>query len=164
MRTYELWKFANSDGEPRRLEDAAGPVLFERECDAEEYFHMGKVPATVADTGHQIREVAAELRTYRKRPCLLFISRQIVHGDVIALRAVVGDVLAEGLDVVVSSPGGNLEAAYLVARELRRRVTHLTVFVPFQTKSIRKRRARWGCRSALPTVRRPPCWIGWLSP
>ena len=37
MRMYELWKASTPEGEPRRLEDATGPVLFERHCDAEEY-------------------------------------------------------------------------------------------------------------------------------
>ena len=96
---------------------------------------MSDVAEAVVDTGQQIRDVAAELRAYRKRPCVLFISRQVVHGDLIAVRDALGDVPTEVLDVVVSSPGGNVEAAYLVAREFRRRVKHLTVFVPFQTKS-----------------------------
>ena len=37
MRMYELWKRPKPEGDPRRLEDATGPVLFERHCDAEEY-------------------------------------------------------------------------------------------------------------------------------
>ena len=36
MRMYELWKLPR-DGGPLRLEDSGGPVLFQRECDAEEY-------------------------------------------------------------------------------------------------------------------------------
>ena len=37
MRRFELWKRATPEKEPRRLEDAGGPVLFERPCDAEAY-------------------------------------------------------------------------------------------------------------------------------
>ena len=37
MRMYELWKLPNHNQEPCRLEDAGGAVLFQRECDAEEY-------------------------------------------------------------------------------------------------------------------------------
>jgi len=37
MRMYELWKLPEQGGDPLRLEDAGGPVLFQRECDAEEY-------------------------------------------------------------------------------------------------------------------------------
>ena len=36
MRMYELWKMPKGSGEPRRLEDEAGPGLFHRVCDAEE--------------------------------------------------------------------------------------------------------------------------------
>jgi hypothetical protein len=35
MRMYELWKLPERGGEPVRLEDAGGPVLFHRICDAE---------------------------------------------------------------------------------------------------------------------------------
>ena len=96
---------------------------------------MSDVAEAVVDTGQQIRDAAAELQAHRTRPCLLFISRQIVHGDVVVVREAMGGLTVEALDVVVSSPGGNVEAAYLVAREFRRRVKHLTVFVPFQVKS-----------------------------
>ena len=37
MRMYELWKLPERGGEPVRLEDAGGPVLFHRMCDAEEH-------------------------------------------------------------------------------------------------------------------------------
>ena len=37
MQMYELWKLPQPSGQPVRLEDAAGPVLFPRVCDAEQY-------------------------------------------------------------------------------------------------------------------------------
>ncbi len=37
MHMYELWKLPKPSGQPVRLEDASGPVLFERHCDAEAY-------------------------------------------------------------------------------------------------------------------------------
>ena len=37
MQMYELWKLPMQSGEPVRLEDAGGPVLFPRMCDAEEH-------------------------------------------------------------------------------------------------------------------------------
>ncbi len=37
MQMYELWKLPKRSAEPVRLEDAGGPVLFPRVCDAEEY-------------------------------------------------------------------------------------------------------------------------------
>ena len=36
MRMYELWKVPKDGGDPARLEDEAGPILFPRMCDAEE--------------------------------------------------------------------------------------------------------------------------------
>ena len=37
MRMYELWKIEKHNDESQRLEDAGGPVLFARACDAERY-------------------------------------------------------------------------------------------------------------------------------
>lgn len=37
MRMYELWKLPERGGGPARLEDAGGSVLFQQECEAEEY-------------------------------------------------------------------------------------------------------------------------------
>lgn len=37
MRMYELWKLPKQGGEPMRLEDAGGPILFQRVCEAEAY-------------------------------------------------------------------------------------------------------------------------------
>ena len=37
MRMVELWKQAYTEGPPARLEDTWGPVLFDRQADAEEY-------------------------------------------------------------------------------------------------------------------------------
>jgi hypothetical protein len=37
MRMYELWRVSPRGEIAVRLEDAGGPVLFPRRCDAEEY-------------------------------------------------------------------------------------------------------------------------------
>ena len=45
MRMYEIWKMPTKPtGEPSRLEDAGGPVLFPRECDAKEYSTGSQIP------------------------------------------------------------------------------------------------------------------------
>ncbi len=93
----------------------------------------GNQDVTTAE--QQIREVAAELHRCRRLPCLIFVSRSIVHSDVLAVRNALGDAAGNRLDLIVSSPGGDIEAAYLVARELWRRFKHLAVFVPFRAKS-----------------------------
>lgn len=85
--------------------------------------------------GQWIRALAADLSRYRQRPCRLFVSRHLVHADLLAVPAALDKERGETLDVIVASPGGDAEAAYLVARELRRRFQRLTIFVPFQAKS-----------------------------
>ena len=96
---------------------------------------MGESSGQRTPVVESIRETAEDLRGHRKRPCLLYISRQVAHSDVLAVRAALEDEQPAALDVIVSSPGGDVEAAYLVARELRRRVQTLTVYIPFRTKS-----------------------------
>jgi hypothetical protein len=82
-----------------------------------------------------IREAAGELAAHRKRPCLLYVSRQVVYTDVLTVGAALDGVPPAPLDVLVASPGGDIEAAYLVARELRRRTPALAVYLPFRVKS-----------------------------
>jgi hypothetical protein len=59
------------------------------------------------------------------------IRRRLVLDVRRALPATAG----EPLDVVVSSPGGDIDAAYVLARELRRRGGAVTVYVPLMAKS-----------------------------
>ncbi|MFI5342244.1 MAG: hypothetical protein ACHQ7N_20720 [Candidatus Methylomirabilales bacterium] len=54
MRMYELWKLPKRRGEPVRLEDAGGPVLFQRVCDAEE---CSRAEADFWETEFQIAPV-----------------------------------------------------------------------------------------------------------
>jgi hypothetical protein len=63
------------------------------------------------------------------------VTGELRRRHVTALRAALGTGTGYGLDVVVSGPGGNLEAAYLVSRELRRRFEQVTIYVPLLAKS-----------------------------
>jgi hypothetical protein len=44
MRMYELWRVSPREELEVRLEDAWGPVLFSRHCDAEEYARSEDAP------------------------------------------------------------------------------------------------------------------------
>lgn len=83
----------------------------------------------------QIRDLAGALAAVRRHPCLLFISSTIQGSDVLTVRKALGGHEGGPLDAIVASPGGDVGAAYLVARELRRRFARLTVYVPLQAKS-----------------------------
>jgi hypothetical protein len=92
-------------------------------------------PTAEVGAADRIRMAAANLARHRGGPCLLFVSGSLVHRDVLTIREALGSVHGDHLDVIVASPGGRSEAAYLVTRELRRRFAHLTAYVPFQAKS-----------------------------
>jgi len=77
---------------------------------------MATVEEDTVDAEQQIRNLAGNLRARRRRACLLFVSRSIQHSDVLAVRSALGEEAGAHLDVIVSSPGGDIEAAYLVAR------------------------------------------------
>ena len=96
---------------------------------------MSTIEQNAPTVEQRIRELAAELRMHRQHPCLLFVSASIQGRDVLTVRTAIEEERGPHLDLIVSSPGGDIGAAYLVARELRRRFASLTVFVPFQAKS-----------------------------
>jgi len=96
---------------------------------------MATTEQNIPTAVQRIRAAAEELARHRGSPCLLFVSRSLVHADVLTVRTVLGTACGDHLDVIVVGPGGVSEAAYLLARELRRRFTHLTAYVPFQAKS-----------------------------
>jgi hypothetical protein len=87
------------------------------------------------DAAARIREAAAALARHRGGPCLVFVSRSLVHADVLTVRTALGSARGDHLDMIVAGPGGRSEAAYLLARELRRRFARLTAYVPFEAKS-----------------------------
>ena len=96
---------------------------------------MSQPSESEPSAAQRIRDAATAMRSHRSRPCLLYVSRQVAHSDVLAMREACETLETDVLDVVISSPGGDLEAAYLVARDLRRRAKHLCVYVPFRAKS-----------------------------
>jgi hypothetical protein len=96
---------------------------------------MATTEQQVPTAAERIREAAAALARHRGGPCLVFVSRSLVHADVLSVRNALGSARGEHLDVIVAGPGGLSEAAYLLARELRRRFARLTAYVPFEAKS-----------------------------
>jgi Serine dehydrogenase proteinase len=98
---------------------------------------MCETTGTTAESGaaDRIRTAAAALAHHRGGPCLLVVSRSLVHADVLTVRKVLATMAGDHLHVIVAGPGGVSEAAYLLARELRRRFAQLTAYVPFLAKS-----------------------------
>jgi hypothetical protein len=83
----------------------------------------------------RLRIAGAGLAAMRRRPCLLLVLPIIRRAIIPTLRAKLSEVDGPELDVMLYSGGGAVDAAYLAARELRRRVRTLTIFVPLLAKS-----------------------------
>jgi hypothetical protein len=78
---------------------------------------------------------AADLARVLGRPCLLAAIPTLRRTSILALRRALADLEGETLDVVLYSHGGDIDAAYVVARELRRRFESVRIFVPLLAKS-----------------------------
>jgi hypothetical protein len=78
---------------------------------------------------------AAQLARARQRPCLLFIVPEIRRDCVPAVRDAIKDTAGKEVGLVVHSNGGDIHAAYIVAREIKRRFERATVFVPLRAGS-----------------------------
>ena len=60
----------------------------------------------VPTAAERIREAAAALARHRGGPCLVFVSRSLVHADVLTVRTALGSARGDHLDVIVAGPGG----------------------------------------------------------
>ncbi len=83
----------------------------------------------------RLRTAVQALATRRTRPCVALLGATFDRDLVRPLRASLERMGGEAIDVVLCSHGGDLDAAYLAARELRRRSASVTVYVPLCAKS-----------------------------
>jgi hypothetical protein len=85
--------------------------------------------------GTGLEDAAAQIAGLRRRPCVLLIAPTIDRAIVARLRDALAPVAAPAIDVILFSHGGDIGAAYLLARELRRCAETISVFVPLFAKS-----------------------------
>lgn len=92
------------------------------------------------DTGRpspeeRLRTAVQALATLRGRPCVALLGATLDRDLVRPLRGSLEEVAGEAIDLVLCSHGGDIDAAYLAARELRRRFAAVTAYVPLCAKS-----------------------------
>lgn len=85
--------------------------------------------------GTGLEGAAAQIAGLHRRSCVLLIAPTIDRAIVARLRDALAPVAAAAVDVILFSHGGDISAAYLLARELRRHAETITVFVPLFAKS-----------------------------
>jgi len=84
----------------------------------------------------EIRDAALVLSRTRKRPCLLAVVPHLCRARVEAFCDTIASLPAQApVDVVLSSHGGCIDTAYVIARTLGRRQAHAAIFVPLCAKS-----------------------------
>lgn len=86
------------------------------------------------DREQALRVGAQRLSAIRNRPCLIFSSdvTKYVWPDI---EGALEGTSATALDLIINSPGGDINAAYTIARNLRRRFKQVGAFVPSWAKS-----------------------------
>lgn len=87
-------------------------------------------PPPAAALGASVRALA----NLSGRPCLA-IAGTIDRGALPTVQRSLEDFTGEEIDLLVASPGGDIEAAYLLVRTLRRRARVVSAFVPYSAKS-----------------------------
>jgi hypothetical protein len=89
---------------------------------------------TEASPIEAVRAAAQSLARHRRRPCLAVIG-EIDRQSVSTALSAIEPLKAPAIDLMVCGPGGNIEAAYLLVRTLRRRFRIDAAFVPHLAKS-----------------------------
>ncbi|MFM7141775.1 MAG: SDH family Clp fold serine proteinase, partial [Alphaproteobacteria bacterium] len=85
---------------------------------------------------HGILQAAgAAIAGMTERPCLVFARSEIHRTDMELVYEAMGGETGPGIEVLLSSCGGNIEGAYSVSRSLRRRFGQVRVWVPYIAKS-----------------------------
>lgn len=107
-----------------------------RVCDKhvqDPYYNLGVV--SKAQSKKDLSTLGSSLATLRKRPCVFLVDGFLERDDVLEFRKAVSGVSAKEIDVIIFSPGGDPDAAYLLGRELGRRFDEVTAFIPLYAKS-----------------------------
>ncbi len=99
------------------------------------YINFQMMPKSPVSPDDRLRKAARDLSRLRKRPCLLFVAWDICEHRTMPVKVLIEKCRSKALDFVVDSPGGDLNAAYVILRELRRRFPQLAAYVPLYAKS-----------------------------
>lgn len=98
-------------------------------------FSTARGPCRLPRSFMHIRESVQAFARLRNRPCLLVSGRKMTRELAFDVVDAVGTSKFDALDVVLQTGGGDIDAAFILARLLRVRSRHLSIFVPIGAKS-----------------------------
>ena len=91
-------------------------------------------PPPTEDSG--LLKATTDLVAARGRPCLIVISGELECDDLRSVRRNLRDAEYSGpIDLLLHGPGGDLEVAFKITRDIRRQCAAATAFVPRPIKS-----------------------------
>ena len=102
------------------------------------YFYghkMKRVPDSFGVMPQRIFDKCSEIAASRKRPLLLFQNPEIIRSDLLTVCDSLKGKIFPALDVIIQTPGGDADAAYLVTKVLRKHAKTLSFLIPVYAKS-----------------------------
>lgn len=87
------------------------------------------------DTKQEIIDCINQIIAERKNPVLLLDLKEIRKPDLLAVHDLLCKKNFETLDVVLQTPGGDIDAAFLITKVLRNKAKQVNIFVPLYAKS-----------------------------
>lgn len=82
-----------------------------------------------------IISAAKEIQKIRKNPMVILDLKEVKKSDLLGLHKILHCKVFENLDVVLQTPGGDIDAAFLYAKLLRKSAKKLNIIVPLYAKS-----------------------------
>lgn len=87
------------------------------------------------DNKKAITDLAREILEIRKNPILLINLEQIEKPDVLKIHDLFFEKKFEVLDVILQTPGGDIDAAFTITKILRKKADQVNIIVPLYAKS-----------------------------
>lgn len=83
----------------------------------------------------QIIDLTTEIQKIRKNPILILDLKDVRKSDVLKTHSLLFDKHYDALDVILQTPGGDIDAAFLYSKLLRKSAKELNIIVPLYSKS-----------------------------
>ncbi|MFZ2153006.1 MAG: hypothetical protein WAV41_03020 [Microgenomates group bacterium] len=81
------------------------------------------------------KQIITDFSNKRKNPVLFLDIKEVGKNVALLVSELLKGKFFDSLDVVLQTPGGNIDAAFLIAKLIRKSTKNLTIFVPLYAKS-----------------------------
>jgi len=96
---------------------------------------MSDTETSPAGANKALHDLLEQIAIQRKRPLLSLVISYVSRSIVFKVKEQLGDKQLEELDVVLNTPGGDIDAAFSITKLLRRHAKKVNIIVPSYAKS-----------------------------